>query len=710
MRTHHSFLIALLTALLLLIPCAALADGFFPLDQLKVGMKGVGKTVVRATKVETFNVEIVDIIPDGGFDGGPIVLAKFSGPVVELSSGIAEGYSGSPVYINGKLLGAVSSAFPFSDTHLGGITPIQSMLAALPKRHRVDFTGNTVVPEPRGVRRSRSFSGAEAAGEDTEEPPALPLGAVPLSAPLIAHGLSPRSLELLQKKVAPYPFVHVVADPGFAVSSPRGGLLYDPAFEGPLRAGDAVTISLISGDIDLSVLGTVTYIDEAGQVLLFGHPFMLSGDIDMPLQKAYVACTYKSIQRPFKIGYSLYPVGTAKQDRAAAVGALLHETADTLPLSVIVNDIDYRTEREFKVEIVRHEDWVDLLTGIVFDEAFTRTTNTAKGGTMRLEMTLNGTGLKEPLHRVNYYYESSLPSDIVWEELLPLMSLLTNNIYREVKLTEVTVRLDFTRNRVNAAIDEAKVLLPGEELAAEEESAEAAPASGSGADAVEGSGPSEAEPPEDNSGQEEGAAAEPGPPVPGAAAEEEPAPALAPPGTGAKPKSIRRGETLRVHVVLQPYRQKTVEQTIYFTLPEDFPEGPTSLAVHGGGGLISIYNEFGGRGRNLFGAGSFFSVPGHLHDLDSIVEKAMSTPLNNEIVVTVFKPGVDPESGEPPPGEGEDWEPEFHVSLPTQWVIYGYQAIPVTIEPKEGEATTTSAGSGDTVSEAEDSTAQEAAG
>ncbi len=120
----------------------------YPLANLKAGTKGIGYTVIRGTQIETFDVEILELIPKGGFDGGAMILAKFTGPVVEHSKGIAGGYSGSPVYINGKLLGAVSMAIPFTDTHVGGITPIASMMPALPDNGGGEFETNTVLPQP----------------------------------------------------------------------------------------------------------------------------------------------------------------------------------------------------------------------------------------------------------------------------------------------------------------------------------------------------------------------------------------------------------------------------------------------------------------------------------------------------------------------------------------------------------------------------------
>jgi hypothetical protein len=199
-------LLLVVLALLLAVPLVSAASvEFFPLQDLKVGMKGTGLTVVRGSNPESFDVEIIDVMPHEGFDGGALILAKFSGPVIEFSGGIAEGYSGSPVYIRGKLLGAVSSAIPYSDTHIGGITPIESMLSALPNRHRADYSGNTVVPEPRRKLQLYFLDSWEEAKEHNEQKTeAQPMAAVPLVAPLVARGLGAQSLEAIREKAVAY--------------------------------------------------------------------------------------------------------------------------------------------------------------------------------------------------------------------------------------------------------------------------------------------------------------------------------------------------------------------------------------------------------------------------------------------------------------------------------------------------------------------------
>lgn len=691
---------ALLVLAVLLAPsltCWAAAE-FFPLKQVKIGLKGSGKTVIRGTRIESFDFEVIDIIPEGGFDGGPVILARFSGPVVDFSNGIASGYSGSPVYIDGKLLGAVATAMPYTDTHIGGITPIGSMLKALPSRYVVDYSGNTVIPEPEIKRRLRFKGSLREAQEFNEQHPGdEEMAAVGLSAPLVVSGASPRFVRMLRERFKDNLFVDVV--PGTMIGGQQpAGLLYEPASERPLEPGDAIAVSLVSGDIDISAIGTVTYVDDRGQILAFGHPFLLSGKTSMPIGKAYITYTYKSNQRAFKSGYRINTVGAITQDRMCALGGVLGEVPDTVPLRVKIDDIDFNRQREFKVNIIRDPDYFDFLVSSVVIEAFARVTDSTEGGTIRLEFTMNGVGLKEPVSRINYYYDVLLPVGLLWEEAIPLASLLTNNIYREVKLTDFQVSIDFTRNRVNASIDDAKLLLPGEKEEVEEE---AEPVEAENAAEQKPSGDEEGVEEQNEQGTENGEApAAPGPSVLGGGYVQQevmpPAsqmPPVQPPSPLTEvPKVVHPGDTLRILVRLQPYREKHVMKTLYVTLPEDFPGGPTNIIVHGGGSLVSVLNEFGGRGRMLMSGGRFVQVDSGIHDLDKIIEKVLETPLNDEVVVSIPRP-TQPQAVGGSSGEGskdggkaetEEPEPEFRVSVPTVWVIYNQQVIPINVVPKPG--------------------------
>ncbi len=707
----------LLLLLINLFSIEALAGvDFYPLEQLKVGQKGIGKTVIRGVKVETFDVEIIDVLPNAGFDGGPLILARFSGPVVEMSNGIAAGYSGSPVYIDGKLLGAVSTAVPFSDTHIGGITPITSMLSALPRRGKVDYSGNTVIPEPKTKRKSGFLLLPGSSNDENPLPPSespqdlsqqfnknnTSLQLKPLAAPLIVRSANQKSIELLREALKDNPFVEVVG--GAPGGSFQGkGLLYDPAKDTPLKPGDALAVSLVHGDIELSAVGTVTYVDEMGQVLAFGHPFLLSGDTSLSMGKAYIAYTNKSVERAYKDGFRLNSVGAITSDRLSAVGGLIGEKADLLPIKVVVNDIDLRRSREFNAEVVREPFLSDILIGFVVSEAFTRVVDMAKGGTTRLEFYINGIGLKEPVKRTNYFYDEISPVNILWDEALPFASLLTNNIYREVKITEFNIKIDFTRNRVNASIDDAKIVTE-KDKAKEAEKKEAEQGQGEQVEEAK-EGTEEKSPEEQKENESEGEGEEEdqiegiGSPLQAPLQQmvEPPPPQEGEMGGypyAEPPKTVYPGETLEIEVRLQPFRQEPIFEKIYVTIPEDFPIGMTNLYIRGGGSLVSLLNEFGGKGKMLFGSGAFVNVDSTLHDLDKIIEKALATPLNNEVVVSIMKPMEPPQPNQDKKNdeksEEEKEEREFKISVPTKWVIYNMKVIPINIQPKEATKQKTS--------------------
>src|SRR3990170_4671906 len=105
-------LTAISIAAIFIFVTSSFADDFFAVEDAYPKLTGVGKTVIEATRIDEFAVEVIDVIPEGGFDGGPMILIRVSGPTVDFSKGIAAGYSGSPVYFNGKLAGAISSAIP----------------------------------------------------------------------------------------------------------------------------------------------------------------------------------------------------------------------------------------------------------------------------------------------------------------------------------------------------------------------------------------------------------------------------------------------------------------------------------------------------------------------------------------------------------------------------------------------------------------------
>lgn len=750
--------LALLAALLL--PLRLLASELqgvevFPLGDLKPGLKGTGLTVIRGTKIQSFDVEILELVPKGGFDGKEMVLARFSGPVVEQSNGIAGGYSGSPVYIGGKLLGAVSMAIPFTDTHIGGITPIGSMLAALPDGEEPDYSNNTVLPETSksGIAIDEQgnvisyFSDPTEALAYNERMRAAGLhryAAVRTAAPVYCSGVSPQVLTRFKPELSrilgdnfsimEHPAGTAAVPPGLLATdtsetgaSPAGLLLLDsqPA---PLKPGDAIAVSLMQGDIEMSAIGTVTYSDDAGRFLCFGHPMLAMGDTNMPIGKGYITWTHKSIERAFKDGVRLNSLGSLTQDRSAACGGRFDKPADLVPVKVKIRDIDLGTSKTMSFQVLRHPDFTPILVAMGMAQAATQVLDRQPGGTLKLSYMIEGAGLKEPLRRTNYYSDDT---DVIFAsalEVLPITSLLHTNIYREVKVSSIEVMLEITRNRVNASIDDASIVWDKKDAAGSDE--QAASAAGTPADSSEESASGRGEPPAmapvSGAGLQAGSAeayrrywhaqrrlsavnllhttaerilsaqVPPEPPPQDAPGQQSSAPPVLNPMMTPMPSAdlptFAPGEEIRVRVRLQPYRTDPVWREFRIKVPDDFPGGSTTILVHGGGDLISP-SELTGKGRSLFGMGPIIDVKEH--DLDSVLNQIMDWPLNNELLVTLVRP-YDPAAPQELGVQGEAEKPDQKVDEKYQmeWVIYNGFMLPVNIVSKDKQGDQSQAQSG----------------
>jgi hypothetical protein len=297
-----------------------------PVSSLRPGQKAVVRTVFAGDSVETFEAEIVGVLP-GGRAEGDMIIARATGPRVE-QTGVAQGMSGSPVYVDGKLIGALSSGWSFAKDPVFGITPIGEMLSVLdqPDLPPGDGTPGPVGVEPAAVSpRFREFRWA---GADTDATPltaAAPTQHPWLALPLAASGLNPAALASVRAWFEPA---------GFAVVP--GGRSHTPEPHATLEPGDAVAVDVMRGDLNLSAIGTVTYRD-GDRVLLFGHPFFQSGDVRLPLSTAHITTIIGNVNTSFKLGVSGTEVGTATQDRRTAVAGRLGPVPRLLPIRVRVS-------------------------------------------------------------------------------------------------------------------------------------------------------------------------------------------------------------------------------------------------------------------------------------------------------------------------------------------------------------------------------------
>lgn len=337
---------SILTILLLLSLCApsarSFADSFMPVEDLRRGMRGTGKTVFQGTAIDTFAVEILGVARSGLGPRQDLILARLSGGPLA-TTGVIRGMSGSPVYIDGRLIGAVAYGWSFSKVPICGITPIRQMLRVIER---------DMSPPPSGSRAALPIeldpsAAALVRASAAPEEPADAISLEPLTTPVWVSGLTPAAGSSLRELLAPL---------GLEVLDAPGGQTDVDAVR--LEPGASLGVQLVSGDMSATGIGTLTYVD--GQRLLgFGHPMMLLGSTDMPMTGAYIYDIIPNQLNSFKIGAATRPVGAIRQDRAPGIAGVLGRVPAMLPVAVDITSAHGTTTYRFGV--IRHQ---ALLAGL----------------------------------------------------------------------------------------------------------------------------------------------------------------------------------------------------------------------------------------------------------------------------------------------------------------------------------------------------------
>ena len=356
---------------------APLAVETMPVDHIQPGMVGEGHTVFNGETIETFKATILGVLRNYG-PNQDLILAKLEGgPLSE--TGVIAGMSGSPVYIDGKLVGAVSYSFPFSKEAIAGITPIGEMIDATAtpvSRRRAARLEFPLTPErlsaisPTGLR-SVAIQGTSMTGVDRLQPY---LGKLlsPIATPASLNGFSPETFDIaapLLRALGMEPLLGGATVPH--PSSQAGlGTTITPQIEGTagsaesLEPGDAVGVGLITGDMDVSATGTVTYVDPlTGAVYAFGHPLFNLGPIEYPMRRANVHLVLPSLYSSFKLSSSGPVVGTWLQDRYTAIKGTLGNKPRMIPLTVQVQT-SRSQERSYQLALVHDELFSPILAYI----------------------------------------------------------------------------------------------------------------------------------------------------------------------------------------------------------------------------------------------------------------------------------------------------------------------------------------------------------
>jgi hypothetical protein len=407
-------------------PAAAQPFDILPQEQIVAGMKGYGVTDMGDGKgIQRFDVEILGLLKRYA-PGQDLILGRVSGIGLE-KAGIIAGMSGSPIYVDGKLVGALAYGWPFSKDPICGITPIQSMLDIrhAPAAPPVPIAGTSAVS-------TGALLSAFTAGHFTDRMDDLlkpfqagssgTLATLPL--PVSFGGaLSPGGL------------FHRVAEASNWMTVPSGTAASKVA-PAPLRPGSAVATQLLSGDMDLSATGTVTWV-EGNSVLAFGHPFLSMGPVSMPMSQAQVLTVLPSLFRSFKFAATGPVLGSITQDRSTGILGTFGTHAPMVPITVRISS-DLIPSQVYHFQAVHNSMLTPILTAIAIDNVLTTLEKRSGERTLVWKSSIRTPGR-------NVRWDSVFSGLTAREEAVASLALLTNylmaNEFHDLTILGVDVEI-----------------------------------------------------------------------------------------------------------------------------------------------------------------------------------------------------------------------------------------------------------------------------
>lgn len=302
----------------------AIAADLFPLDQIRAGMRGTGRTVFTGERVEEFQVEILGVLENIGPRQSIILGRLTGGPLAK--TGAMSGMSGSPVYLEGKLVGAVALAFPFATEPIVGIRPISEMIRMFEQRTE---------PAPAALRAVVQ----DGRWVPPEKPRLLPVVSdvlpaqpklTPIATPVHFAGFTSRTLEVFGPALRELGLEPLQGSGG--ATSPHSTALGDPRLVQP---GSMISVGLVRGDLNVNADGTITHIDGS-RIYAFGHRFLSSGPTEMPFMRSSVITLLPNLMVSFKISTAAELMGTIRQDRSTGIYGELGARPQLIPVELNV--------------------------------------------------------------------------------------------------------------------------------------------------------------------------------------------------------------------------------------------------------------------------------------------------------------------------------------------------------------------------------------
>jgi hypothetical protein len=450
--------LALAVGLLVSRPIAQ-AVTMMPITDIRPGMIGVGRTVFSGTTLADFKVEVLGVMRNVLAPQRNLILARLEGgPLAK--TGVIAGMSGSPVYIDGKLVGAVSySLGQFSTEAIAGITPIAEMVDATSMMTGATRVSRPVAmslnPTPRELMEiwSRDLGRAKSFVEEPSQ--ALVLSGVssdlgrisamlrPIAVPMIAAGFDASVLDPIAPAFAAAGILPM------SNSQSKGAGIAAPKSSKPLQPGDAVGVALVTGDFELGATGTVTYVD-GDRIYAFGHPLYNLGPTQFPLTRAEVQVVLPSLMSSSKLASFGEVVGTMQQDRATAIAGRLGAAPSLIPVTVTLNS-DRGPSRTFNFGVVRDFTFTPLLTYL----SVANVLSSYERGAGPASFTIRGSATIRSEGDLSFedIFSGDQPAGNAAAYIAAPLTALMKNADESVQLDKITLTIDASEQAKTARIE-----------------------------------------------------------------------------------------------------------------------------------------------------------------------------------------------------------------------------------------------------------------
>ena len=430
---------------------------FMQLSEVAPGMKGEGYTVFSGTTVEKFNFEVISI-EYNFYPNWHVIWVKGSGENFE-KTGVAGGMSGSPMYINGRLVGAISLGYFNQREHanLMGVTPIELM---------VEVTQRKMQPNLSYRGGTRFSFGSDTVSNDIEM---LPLTPDTRHLPKVGMGASatPDQFEKSPRLHTPVAFSGLPTGAigyfkqffdKYHLSPIQGAGGGSPVESAPIEPGQIVGLEFVRGAFTAFGFGTMTYIDD-NQLLGFGHSMFGEGNVNLPMSGGYVHFILPSTSRSSKVASPTQPIGTLVQDRQAAIAGLIGSHPSFIPVNANIQTMDGKVHPT-RYEVIRHRDFSTLYTLIalwfIIDgiEIYAGDHSVNVDAKIVLKDQPNLTSRE--IVRRNVYSSSGSPGFQATRALTPLFSLIGNQ-YTKIDVERIDLDIKMEDKRKTAVIEAVRI-------------------------------------------------------------------------------------------------------------------------------------------------------------------------------------------------------------------------------------------------------------